>query len=109
MQLWPAKEKAFAADFGGGLCDVGVRLDDHRRRVPELQQHLLPRRALAERPADLRGAGEADQSHALVLDQDVADLGRAADEHVQPAGRQAGLGLELGEEQGGERRLRSRA
>ena len=51
MQLWPANENAFAAQRGGGVLDVGVGLDDHRRRVPELEVDPLARRALADAPS----------------------------------------------------------
>ena len=106
MQLCPAKENAFAAQPCGCVLDVGVSLDDHRRRVPELEVHALARCALADAPADLPRPRERDQSDALVLDEDVADLARGADEHVEPARREAGVVLELGEKQGGERGLR---
>ena len=73
-----------------GLVEVGVRLDDHGRRVAELERDLLPRRTLAQLPADLRRAGERDQLHALVLDEDVADLGRRTVRTLsQPGGRPA--------------------
>ena len=109
MQLWPAKENAFAASFGGRVVEVGVRLDDHRRRVAELERHLLPRRALAQPPADLAEPVNVISCDALVLDEHVADLGRRADDDVQPARRQARLRLELGEQQRRERRLRAPA
>ena len=108
MQLWPANANAFAASFVGCDLDVGVGGDDHRRRVAELELHALPRRALLQLPADVAGAGERDQLHALVLDEHVADLRRGPDDHVEPAGREPGLLLELGEQQRRERRLRRR-
>ena len=44
----------------------------------------------------------------LVADQNVADLGRRAADHVEPAGRQSRLLLQLGEQQRGQRRLARR-
>ena len=88
------------------LGEIGVAVDDHRRGVSELEQHLLPRRALADAPADLGRAGERDRLDAFVLDQHVADLTRGPDEDVEPARRQARLVLELRER---ERRQRSLA
>src|SRR6185437_11035465 len=64
--------------------------------------------ALLQAPADVAGAGERDQLHAVVLDEDVADLGRSPDDHVEPAGGQTGFRLELREQQRGKRRLRRR-
>ena len=95
-------------ESGRGVVEVGVGRDDHRRRVAELEVHALARRALAELPADAGRAGERDERDALVLDEHVADLGRRPADDVEPAGRQARLGLELGEEERGERRLRRR-
>ena len=106
MQLWPANENALAASSRRRVVEVGVRLDDHRRRVPELELDALARRPLGQLPADLARAGEGDRAHALVLDEHVAELRRGPDEHVEPARRQAGLGLELREQQRGEGRLR---
>ena len=101
----PGEGEGVAGELRRGLLDVGVRLDEDRGRVPELERDLLPGRPLAQAPADVARARERDHPDALVLDQDVADLGGRADEHVQPAGRQARLGLELGEEERRERRL----
>ena len=87
-----------------GRIDVGVRGDDHRCRVAELEADLLLRRALLQAPADAARAGEGDRLHALVLDEHVADLGGGAGDDVEPARREACLVLELGEEERGERR-----
>ena len=87
MQLWPAKENAFAASFVGGEVEVGVRGDDDGRRVAELQPHALLRRALRDAPADAARAGERDHPDALVLDEHVADLAGRADEDGEPARR----------------------
>ncbi len=54
------------------------------------------------------GAGERDQADPLVLHEDVADLRRGADEDVEPARREPGVRLELGEQERRERRLRGR-
>ena len=84
MQLWPAKEKPFAASVAA--VPVGrVGADDHRRRVAELERHVLARRALLQLPADVAGARERQRGDALVVDEDVADLGRRAGDDVQPA------------------------
>src|ERR671922_104067 len=90
----------------GGRADVGIGPDDDRRRVAELERNPLARRALGQLPADAARAREGQDLDAVVLDEDVADLRRRADDDVQPAGRQARLGLQLGEEQRGQRRLR---
>ena len=84
---------------GGGVVEVGVRGDDHRRRVPELEVHALSRRPLTDPPADRRGAGEGDQLHALVLHEHVADLAGGATEDVEPSRWKPRLQLELGEEE----------
>ena len=90
----------------GGVVDVGVGLDDDGRRVPELEIDALARCALAELPAHRAGAGERDERDARILDDHVADLGGRADEDVQPAGGEAGVVLELREEERREGSLR---
>ena len=91
-------------ELGGGEVEVGVGGHDDGRRVAELQSHALLRRALGDAPADAARAGERDHPDALVLDEHVADLGGRSDEDGQPAGRESGFLLELGEEQRRERR-----
>jgi len=65
--------------------------------LAELELDPLLGCALGQLPADRSRAGEGKRLDALVLDQDVTDLGGRADEDVQPAGWKTGLGLELGE------------
>ena len=89
MQLWPANEKAFGGEPRRRVVEVGVGLDDHGRRVPELELDALARRPLGELPADLAGAGERDRAHALVLDEHVADL-RTQARRGRSASRAAG-------------------
>src|SRR5205807_5277684 len=72
----------------GGI-EVGVRLDDHGRRVAELEVDALLGRTLPQLPADRAGAGEGQRADALVLDQHVAELGRRPDDDVDPTGREA--------------------
>jgi hypothetical protein len=92
-------------ELRGRVVEIGVRLHQHRRRVAELERHLLPGGALAEAPPDVARAREGDHPHPVVLNEDVADRGRGADDDVQPPRRKAGLGLELGEEERREGRL----
>ena len=108
MQLWPAKEKAFAASFDAASSRSASPWTITGVALPSSSSTFFLRRALAELPADLGGAGERDRAHPLVLDQDVADLARGPDDDVEPTGRQPGLVLELGERQRGERRLARR-
>src|SRR5207248_626098 len=68
----------------------------------------LLRCALLQLPADRAGAGEGDRLDALVLDEDVADLGGRAGDDAEPARREARFLLELGEQQRRERRLARR-
>ena len=102
MQLWPANENAFAASLaavpGGASAQTiaGVALPSSSFT------RLRGARSAMPQPTS-PGAGERDQLHALVLDEHVADLGRGAGDDVEPAGRQARLLLELGEEQRRER------
>src|SRR5204863_3200471 len=86
-------------DLRGRQGHVRVRRDDHGRRVPELEVDALLVCALAQSPADTARAGERDQLHAFVLDEDVAEVRRRPDDDVQPARRQAGLLFELCEQQ----------
>ena len=108
MQLWPANEKRVLGRCRGGGFDVGVRFDDQRRRVAELEVDPLLRRSLAQLPADAARARERDRLHPLVLDQRVTDLGGGPDDDVEPARRQPGLVLELGQEKRREGRLARR-
>ena len=107
MQLWPGEGERVRGELlrRRRRC---VAAHDRRRRVAELEVDLLARGALADSPADVARAGERDQPHALVLDEHVADLGGRPDDDAQPARRQAGLFLELGEQERRERRLRRR-
>jgi hypothetical protein len=97
----PGEGKGIRGDLRRRGLEVGVGLDDHRRRVAELEVDAFARRPLAQSPADAARAGEGDQAHALVLDEDVADLASRPDEDVEPTGRQPRLGLELAEEERG--------
>ena len=107
MQLWPANEKRVRGELRRGLVEVGVRHDDHRRRVAELEADALARRALARclQPTSPEPVNVIS-AHAL-----VARRGRRRspttepDDDVEPARRQARLLLELGEQQRRERRL----
>ena len=90
------------------VVEIRIGGDDHRRGVPELEVDALAGGSLAKLPADAGGARERDQRDALVVDENVTDLGGRPDDDVQPSGGQAGLHLELGEKQRGQRRLRRR-
>ncbi len=103
MQLWPAKENAFAASFVAASSISASASTTTGVALPSSRFTRFFDRALADLPADARGAGERDQLHALVLDDDVADLGGGPDEDVEPARGEPGLGLELAEQEGGER------
>ena len=96
-----------ARDALGGEVEIRVGLDDHRRRVAELERDVLARRAVAQHPADRRRAGEGDHRDPRILEQHVADLRLGAEHDVEPAGREAGLDLELGQRERAQRRLRS--
>ena len=69
---------------------------------------MLARRALLQLPADVAGAGERQRGDALVLDEDVADLGRRPTTTLSQPGGKPGLLHQLGEQQRRERRLRRR-
>src|SRR5207248_10417310 len=85
-----AREREGVRDeLGRRLVEVGVRGHDDGRGVAELEVDALPRRPLAQLPADLARARERERPHALVLDEHVADLRRAADQHAYPARRPA--------------------
>src|SRR3954468_3620668 len=115
MQLWPAKENAFAASFvaararaAAAAPATGVAVHDAGRGVAELQPHALLRRALGDAPADAARARESDHPNPLVLHEHVTDLARGPDEDVEPAGRKTRFLLELREEQSRERCLARR-
>ena len=95
-----------AAGHLGGLGDVGVGRDDHRRVAAELHRHALHVLAgqRGELLADHRGAGEGDLADHRVRDQVLRDLGRVAVDQVDHAGRHAGIGK--GADQFGRRRRR---
>ena len=106
MQLWPAKENAFAASRVAASSRSASAATITGVALPQLEVHALARSALAELPADARRAGEGDERDALVSDQEVADLCRRSAHDIEPAGRQACVRLELGQEKRRERRLR---
>jgi hypothetical protein len=87
----------------GDVVQIRIGRDDDRRRVSELEVDPLPRSALPDPPSDRRRARERDQLDPLVLDEHIADLAGGATDDVEPAGRQAGLGLELREQECRER------
>ena len=84
---------------GEGMCgdlrrreiEVGVGLDHDRGCVPQLERNFLPRSAGAQAPADLGRTGEGKHPHALVLDEDVADLHRLPRQNIQPTSRKPRL------------------
>ena len=86
MQLWPAKENAFAAHRAAASSTsasaatmTGVALPSSRLT------RLRGARSRSAQPTPA-GAGERDQLDALVLDEHVADRRGRPDEDVQPAG-----------------------
>src|SRR5690606_24275846 len=61
-------------DALGGVLDVAVGLDNHGGVAPQLKQHGLARRQLAQVPADAIAAGEADDGHAFVGGEYLGDV-----------------------------------
>ena len=107
MQTWPELEKIERGRAGRGLVDVDVGQDDDRRFAAELQRHPLQRvgRGAVDDLADLGRAGEGDLVDVGMADQPVAGgLAKAGDD-VEHAGREAGLGDQVGEAQRGQRGL----
>ncbi len=90
----------------GGLVQVGVGADDQRRLAAQLHGHFLERGARGAGHDLLAGggaAGEGDLLDARVLGQPAADFAAAAGQYVEHAVRQAGLGVDLGQLEGGQR------
>ena len=106
MQLCPANENAFAASRAAASSRSASASTITGVALPSSRLTLFRGARSASFQPTAAGAREGDQLDALVLDEDVADLGRRPDEHVQPAGRESRLGLELGEQERRERRLR---
>src|SRR5207248_10760467 len=92
----------------GCEAEIGVRGDDYRRGVAELEIDAFPRSALSQLPADRAGARERDRLDTLVVDQHVTDLRCGPCEDAQPAGGEPCLLLELREQESRERRLARR-
>ena len=108
MQLCPAKENAFAATFAAAVSRsasastmTGVELPSSRLT------RFRGARSRSFQPTPLEPVNVIS-AHPLVLHEDVADLRRGADEDVEPARREPGVCLELGEQERRERRLRGR-
>ena len=109
MQLWPAKEKAFAAAFAAASATsasastiTGVALPSSSSTFFRAARSRSAQPTSAEPVKLIRRTRSSSTSTSPISDG-------AADEDVEPARRQAGLGLELGEQQRRERRLRSPA
>ena len=84
-------------DHRDGGVEVGVLEDDRRRLAAELEHAALDLRAadLADLLADLGGAGERDHVDVRMGDQVLGRLARRGDD-VDHAGREAGLGDQVG-------------
>ena len=106
MQLCPANENAFAAQRVAASSTSASASTITGVALPSSRLTFFFGGPLPDAPADGARAGERDQLDALVLDEDVPDLRRGADDDVQPARGQAGLVLELREEERRQRRLR---
>ncbi len=105
MQLCPANEKAFAASRVAASSRSASAATMTGVAFPSSRLTRLRGCSLAQLPAGRNRAREGDELHALVLDEHVADLGRRAADDVQPACGQPRFGLELGQEEGGQRGL----
>ena len=107
MHDCPAWLNPATATLAAAVADVAVGFDDEGSVVPELEAHLLARRAAADSPADFGRSGEGDERDVRVLDDRVADRAPATGDHVEVAGRETALvEQQLGERDGGQRRLR---
>ena len=93
----------------GQVADVGE--DDLRALAAELERDGLDVRLAdrpQQRPADLGRAGERDLVDARMAREGVADDRAGTGHDVEDAVGQAGLGRQLGEAQGAQRRLAGR-
>ncbi|MNF77113.1 hypothetical protein D3C84_592510 [compost metagenome] len=90
----------------GGAVEVGVLEDDQRRLAAQLHGHFLEGGTGGAGHDLLAGAGAAGEGNLLdprVFGQPLADFAAAAGEHVEHAVRQAGLAVDLGQFEDGER------
>ncbi len=72
----------------GRRLPVAVGLDDHRRVVAQLEDHLLAPGLVLDRPADLARTGEGEVGDVGMAYEGVAHLGAAASDDVEVVGRQ---------------------
>ena len=94
-------------DLRCGEFEIGVRLDDDRCVVAELEADLLPGCTTLDAPSDLGRPGEGDVRDVVMVDDRVADAAATTDDDVQPPGRKpAFVEQHLGQQQCSERRLR---
>ena len=93
----------------GGHVDVGVGQDEHvvLRAAERLDAFAVPGRGLVDVPGDRRAPDEADRRDIRVL-QEAVDGHLVALDDREDAGRDAGLGEQLGEEDRGGRVLLGR-
>jgi len=94
-----------------GSLDIGVREDDVRALTAELEPHALEirlRRGLHDRASDIGGTSEGQDVDITVSGERRTCIDAEPVHDVEYAWRNTGLKRELGQEQGGERRLLSR-
>ena len=85
-----------------GEVEVGVVVDDGRRVVAQLERDHLHAGVARDLPPHRRAAGEAHHVGALVGDHQVADGAAGADDDLERAVGEAGLGQQLRQPQGRE-------
>ena len=79
-------------EAGRHVLQVGVGLDEHRRRIPELELHLLARRALGQLPADVARPVKviARMRSSATSTSSISDAGPTST-FSQPGGRPASV------------------